>query len=219
MSDETKYFVYKLICDELEGLFYIGSHHCTGKATTCKGEKCRYMGNSSIIKKQYADYSWHREVVKYAQNRKELALFEIEYIKANIDDLLCLNQVIASPAKGPQYSKSAKRRLKQSVRRNFVLMIDLDGDEVPVHRDKMFEALQKGYEIRSPNIHLINNRLQQCGHFSSSTVSGVYQWIKSEGWTFGYNGEYQKITASDLLSSIGVIRETTVTINYIKVTA
>ena len=219
MSERTKYFVYKLICDELGGLFYIGSHHCTGKSNTCRGESCNYMGNSSIIKRQYADYSWRREIIHYAQNRKELASTEIKHIKENIDDLFCLNQVVASPTKGPKYTKSAKRRLKQAVKRDFILMIDSAGDEVPIRRNQMFNALRKGYEIRAPNIHLVNDRLKRCGHFSSQTVTGVYQWIESEGWAFGYNGEYQKITASELLDSIGVVRKTIVTINYVKVTA
>ena len=219
MSDKTKYFVYKLSCDELGGLFYIGSHHCTGRSNSCKGESCKYMGNSSIIKRKYADYSWDREIIQYAQNREELASIEIQHIKENIDDLLCLNQIVASPTKDPKYTKSAKRRLKQAVRRDFILMIDSAGDEVPIRRSKMFNALRNGYEIRSPVVHLVNDRLKKCGNFSSSTVSGIHQWIESEGWRFGYNGEYQKITASDLLDSIGVIRKTTVTINYIKANA
>jgi len=206
---QTKYYIYKVECKELNK-FYIGSHFCTGKSSTCKKGICNYQGSGKELfklKNKNPYLKWNKVILQYAENRKQLAKLEVEYIRANISDTRCINKIIASPTRLPMYSKQGKQKLKASRRRKTArLYNEYNGEilEIPLSEISIF--IKQGWHF-DHGIHLKNSDLKTMIQLGSETATKLFCYALKRGWQYGFDSDYKTIKLSKFLKACNLIRK------------
>ena len=198
----SPYYVYKLINPQTSE-FYIGSHFCNGKQTTCRTGACRYRGSSKMIKKPN---EWNKVILAFTPDRKTLADLEKAWIESTIVNPLSLNKIVASPSRLPVYSDEAKARLKKAIKREFVTMVhELTGEvRSNIKREDVSSMLYAGWHMKNKVMWIKNNKLKQHGQYSSKTVMRLWKHIQPLGWEFGHDGDFEKINAKQLRDSANI---------------
>ena len=205
---QTKYYIYKVECKELNK-FYIGSHFCTGKSSTCKKESCNYQGSGKELfklKNKHPYLKWDKVILQYAENRKQLADLEVKYIRANISDTRCINKIIASPTRLPVYSKQGKQKLKASKRRKTArLYNEHNGEILEIPLAELSNFIKQGWHF-DHHIHLKNSALRTRVQLGADAATKLFCYALKKGWQYGFDSDYQNIKLSKFLEICNLIR-------------
>lgn len=202
----SDYYVYKQSCQEL-GVYYIGSHYCSGRSYSCTDKICNYKGSSKTVKRlkeEHPESVWVMEVIAFAESRSELSQLERDAITCCINDPRCLNKVVSSPRRAPIHTDAGLDAIREATRRDSLQMIGLDNRRVDVDCSDLFDKLSLGYRISSVNIWLKNADAELYGHFSSRTVEHIAEYLERGGWSFGYDRRFEQIKIKRLLRSLNI---------------
>ena len=212
----SDYYVYKQSSKEL-GVYYIGSHYCSGRSYSCTDKTCNYKGSSKTIKRlkeEHPDSEWIMEIIAFAKSRSELAELEKSTIACCIDDPRCLNKLIASPSHAPIYTDASLEAIRAATRRESLKMTGLDNKIQDVASTDLFNKLSLGYRITGVNIWLKNTSTELYGHFSARTVEHIAEHLERGGWSFGYDRSFEQIKIKRLLRSLNIDVKRRVLVQY-----
>jgi hypothetical protein len=215
-SFESDYYVYQLSSEDL-GVYYIGSHYCTGRSYSCTDKTCNYKGSSQEVRKlkeQHPEFIWKMEILAFADSRQELADLETQMLEWYIGDPHCLNKIVASPSRAPVHTDLGLEAIRNSARATHIKMRDSSGKCVRVLRDELFDKLRLGYRIKGPIVWMKNNELELYGQFSSKTVGQVAHYLERHRWEYGYDRSFTLIGAKTLLRSLNVEIKKHVVVTY-----
>lgn len=202
----SDFYVYKQSCPEL-GVYYIGSHYCSGRSYSCTDKTCNYKGSSKTIKRLKEEHPksvWVMEIIAFAESRSELAQLERDAITCCINDPRCLNKVVSSPSRAPVHTDASLDAMREATRRDSLQMIGLNNKREDVARSDLFDKLSLGYRISGVNIWLKNADAELCGHFSSRTVEHIAEYLERGGWSFGYDRRFEQIKIKRLLRLLNI---------------
>jgi len=206
---ESDFYVYRLSCEE-HGVYYIGSHFCTGRSSSCSAKRCNYLHKSHGARKLerlYPDSEWTHEIISWAESREELAAQEVSLLQSHVGRDGCLNEIVASPTRTPTYTQKSLEAIRGAAKRKTITLKLPSGELQEFKRHEISSAILRGYTFRHSNISLVNHERRQFGRFSSVTVCRIWSHLEEHDWEFGHCGEYECLSVSQLLESLDLIKE------------
>ena len=215
---ESDFYVYRLSCEE-HGVYYIGSHFCTGRSSSCTASRCNYLHKSHGARKLeglYPDSEWTHEIISWAESREELAAQEVSLLQSHVGRDGCLNEIVASPTRTPTYTQESLEAIRGAAKKKTITLKLPSGELQEVKRHEISSAILRGYTFKNANINLVNHERRQFGLFSSVTARRIWKHLEEQGWEFGYCKEYERLNAKQLLKSLDLIEEVVSLVTYRK---
>jgi hypothetical protein len=201
----TPHVVYQCTARTL-GLFYIGAHTCTMRSNNCSPSTCNYKGSSSLVrahKEEAPEVEWEMRVMAHAPTRDALKELECLYIKAYIDDPLCLN-IKSTGQSLPQHTPAGLEKMRAAGRREGIRMKAPCGETQIVEREDITARCREGYTFLQHNIQLKNDRTKERILFSAVSSALLLPHIEKLGWVFGFDARYTQIGARELWEQSGL---------------